>query len=550
LRIGVHTGSVVSGIIGKKTPKFWLWGEDCHIAKKMESSGEAGRVHVSATTYELISQYDQCPHSFEKREAKVQLDPYRLKMQTYWLAEQVTPRILGVQLQAQLKLVKENETEVLKIKQQNQWLHSKLTEQQKRIQQLKNIIESFDQMWKANLIPERQLNISIEDTDKDTQDKESSRLQLHSNGHVELQPIFSPHSQSASLEFCRDQMEDISSNQLLSIPGTKTCFSSPQTINASQVDDLNCSEGSLTVDIPNQNTSPQKPWADVSNIFLLDRVHRSSPIISGRTPNSLTSLDKSTQSLLDLFAANKSPLEKRRHTKQTLTPKEMWQYDRLYGNSNPSPQMPEHKWFKALPPQRKQIVEDILRRFLCHYETLNPQAEEHTLKHAALLRRLLSEVSVELKEKGGLNGEDIDSALEAITEMEAKNSSSGESDKAATRSENEYEEKREVLIDMKKDQPNDYVGANKCVWPDQYLNENIRTVEGRLTRFIYFIGGLEEKLSLRKTGLSIKPMLTIKEPIEAPLYPSSQRYDPAGGQYMLVETPPNTENSLFFTIER
>lgn len=120
LRIGVHTGSVVSGIIGKKTPKFWLWGEDCHIAKKMESSGEAGRIHVSATTYELISQHDQCPHSFEKREAKVKLDPYGLEMQTYWLAEQVTPRILGVQLQTQLKLVKENETEVLKIRQQNQ----------------------------------------------------------------------------------------------------------------------------------------------------------------------------------------------------------------------------------------------------------------------------------------------------------------------------------------------------------------------------------------------------------------------------------------------
>jgi class 3 adenylate cyclase len=47
LRIGLHTGTVVAGIIGTQKFAYDLWGDAVNIASRMESSGEAGRVHVS-----------------------------------------------------------------------------------------------------------------------------------------------------------------------------------------------------------------------------------------------------------------------------------------------------------------------------------------------------------------------------------------------------------------------------------------------------------------------------------------------------------------------
>ena len=50
IRIGVHTGDVVGGVIGLNKFTFDLWGTTVDIANLMESEGEAGRVNLSATT--------------------------------------------------------------------------------------------------------------------------------------------------------------------------------------------------------------------------------------------------------------------------------------------------------------------------------------------------------------------------------------------------------------------------------------------------------------------------------------------------------------------
>lgn len=60
LRIGIHTGPLVAGVVGKKKFAYDIWGDAVNTAARMESSGEEGRVNISGTTYELVKDYFDC----------------------------------------------------------------------------------------------------------------------------------------------------------------------------------------------------------------------------------------------------------------------------------------------------------------------------------------------------------------------------------------------------------------------------------------------------------------------------------------------------------
>ena len=55
MRIGIHSGSVVAGVIGKKKFVFDLWGDAVNTAQRMESHGVAGKINVSQDTAKLVS---------------------------------------------------------------------------------------------------------------------------------------------------------------------------------------------------------------------------------------------------------------------------------------------------------------------------------------------------------------------------------------------------------------------------------------------------------------------------------------------------------------
>jgi class 3 adenylate cyclase len=62
LRIGIHTGPVVAGVVGKNKFAYDIWGDAVNTASRMESSGIPGKVNISGTTFELVKDHFECIH--------------------------------------------------------------------------------------------------------------------------------------------------------------------------------------------------------------------------------------------------------------------------------------------------------------------------------------------------------------------------------------------------------------------------------------------------------------------------------------------------------
>ena len=58
LRIGVHTGPVVAGIVGVRKFQYDIWGDTVNTANRIENKGEAGKVNISQSTHELLKDDD------------------------------------------------------------------------------------------------------------------------------------------------------------------------------------------------------------------------------------------------------------------------------------------------------------------------------------------------------------------------------------------------------------------------------------------------------------------------------------------------------------
>lgn len=62
VRIGIHVGPVIAGVVGKKKYAYDIWGSTVNIASRMESNGEPGRVNVSNAVFEVIKDQYACSY--------------------------------------------------------------------------------------------------------------------------------------------------------------------------------------------------------------------------------------------------------------------------------------------------------------------------------------------------------------------------------------------------------------------------------------------------------------------------------------------------------
>jgi adenylate cyclase len=97
LRIGVHSGPVLGGVIGHGKFAFDIWGDTVNVASRLESHGRPDRVHISEATWKLVGdRFDATPCGWVDLRGHGPMETHlvdgrRASLAPYWFSRAVAP---------------------------------------------------------------------------------------------------------------------------------------------------------------------------------------------------------------------------------------------------------------------------------------------------------------------------------------------------------------------------------------------------------------------------------------------------------------------------
>ena len=98
IRIGIHTGPVVAGIVGTKKFAYDIWGDTVNIAARMESNSEPGKINISQTTFDLIKDQFICNYRGEieaKNRGRLKMYFVEIEKEHFAVSEEAAGKVIN-----------------------------------------------------------------------------------------------------------------------------------------------------------------------------------------------------------------------------------------------------------------------------------------------------------------------------------------------------------------------------------------------------------------------------------------------------------------------